>query len=216
MAGSGYPVALEVADRRCVVVGGGPVGARKAAALAECGAGVTVIAPEVSDSLRELAGHGTVTLLMTPFSPEHLDGAFLAIAATDDPAVNAAVLRAARERGVLVNAAADASDEMGHGDFTTMATLRRGDLLVGITTGGAGPAVAARLRRELEARFGPEWAPYITLLGEMRQEAKARIGDARRRAEALRRLAEADEIRARIAAGDADGAREEAQACLSR
>jgi len=199
-----------------VVVGGGPVGTRKARALIECGAAVIVVAPEVTDDLRELAARHTVTLLMTAFTPEHLDGAFLAIAATDDDTVNAAVARAARERGVLVNAAGDAGEETGYGDFTTMAVVRRGDLLIGITTGGAGPAVAARLQREMEERFGAEWGPYTALLGEMRREAKEKIADTQERTKALRRLAVADGVRARIAAGDADGAWEEARACLLR
>jgi precorrin-2 dehydrogenase/sirohydrochlorin ferrochelatase len=199
-----------------VIVGGGAVGTRKAHALAACGAAVIVIAHEITDALGELAAGDTVTLMMTAFAPEHLDGAFLAIAATDDASVNAAVVRAARARGVLVNAAGAGGDEAGTGDFLTMATVRRGDLVVGITTGGAGPALATRLRQELEAQFGPEWAAYVALLGEIRQDAKARITDARARAEALRRLAATDGVRRKIAVGDTDGAREEALACLSR
>jgi precorrin-2 dehydrogenase/sirohydrochlorin ferrochelatase len=200
-----------------VIVGGGAVGARKARALADLGAAVTVVAPEITEDLRELAEREIVTLVMAMFVPEHLDGAFLAFAATGEAAVNAAVVRSARDRGILVNTAGAGGDEtMGAGDFTTMAAVRRGDLVIGITTGGAGPALSARLRREMEAWFGPEWAPYVSLLGEVRRAAKGRIADARQRAEALRRLAEADGVRAKIAAGDADGAREEALACLSR
>jgi precorrin-2 dehydrogenase/sirohydrochlorin ferrochelatase len=100
-------------------------------------------------------------------------------------------------------------------DFMTMATIRRGDLLVAVTTGGAGPSLSARLRDELDARFGPEWEPYVSLLREMRERAKGTIPDSKRRAEALRRLAANDGIRQALAAGDPDSARQEALACLS-
>src|SRR5205085_991699 len=131
--------------RRCVIVGGGAVGARKASALCDAGATVVVISPEVTEKVINAAENGLLTHIPQPFAPEHLNEAFLAVAATDSPAVNAAVRAAARERGILLNLAADASDKTGDatedpGDFATMATVRRGDLLLALTTGGAGPA----------------------------------------------------------------------------
>jgi precorrin-2 dehydrogenase/sirohydrochlorin ferrochelatase len=215
MAAYLYPIALDVRGKKCVVVGGGAVGARKASALLDAGAAVTVVAPERGDAvLWELAAAGRVRHLEEMFAPHHLDDALLAVAATDSPAVNAAVADAARARGVLLNLAAPTEDG-SEGDFATMATVRRGDLLVAVTTGGAGPALSARLRRELDERFGAEWGPYVNLLGEMRARARTQYATERERTEALRRLADRATVRERLAAGDEAGARLEALACLS-
>jgi siroheme synthase, N-terminal domain len=199
-----------------VVVGGGAVGTRRARALAEAGAAVTVVAPDACDELLSLAEAGEVTHCRALFSPDVLEPeTFLVVAATDNAEVNALVARIAHEKRVLVNLAAG-GDEGDEGDFATMAAVRRGDLLLAVTTGGAGPALTARLRRELEAEFGPEWAGYVALLAEARREAKSRNpDDPMRRAAALRRLAACDAVRERLAAGDEAGAWEEARACLS-
>jgi siroheme synthase (precorrin-2 oxidase/ferrochelatase) len=88
-----------------------------------------------------------------------------------------------------------------------MATVRRGDLLLALTTGGAGPALSARLRRELDERFGTEWADYVALLGQMRDLAKQTLPDEKARTAALRRLAGRDDVREKLARGDENGAR---------
>jgi siroheme synthase-like protein len=213
-----FPVALNVAGRRCVIVGGGPVGERKARALVEAGANVVVVALALTAAgLAEDVRAGHVCHVAAPFTPEHLEGAFLAIAATDRPEVNAAVAHAARARGVLVNLAAppaenDARDDFG--DFATMASVRRGDLLIAVSTGGAGPALAARLKRDLGERFGPEWADFVALLGEMRVCARQILPDEAARTSALRRLAASDAVRLALARGDVDGARRLARELL--
>ena len=209
-----YPVALDLRGKPCVVVGGGGVASRKVAALVEAGAAVTVVAPEVNGKIRELAAAGCVKVREEPFMPSHIHQAFLVIAATDSPAVNGAVADAARAGGALLNLAAP-GDDSESGDFATMATVRRGELLIALTTGGAGPAVAARLRRELDAQFGPEWTPYVALLREMRVAAKVRYDDDTTRTAALRRLAASDDVRHLLRAGDTEGARREALICLS-
>ena len=196
--------------RKCVVVGGGAVGTRKMQALIAAGAEVWIIAPNVTSEVREAAG--TVTHVAASFSPEHLDKAFLVIAAANNAAVNASVAAAARERGVLLNIAGDAENETG--DFVTMATLRRGDLLIGVTTGGAGPAVTARVRRSLERLFTEDWAEYLAFMAEMREMAKTEIADAGERAARLRRLAEHPTLQTEIAAGNISAAREIALSCL--
>jgi precorrin-2 dehydrogenase/sirohydrochlorin ferrochelatase len=214
MAAFLYPVTLDVRGRRCVVVGGGPVGERKARALVEAGAEVSIVAPEMTGTLGELIQAGDAAHIEAAFTPQHLDGAFLVIAATNDPGINGAVAAAGRARGLLVNLAAPADVEDA-GDFVTMASVRRGEMLLALTTGGAGPALAARLKRELEAMFGEEWGAYVALLREMRETVKRRYTREAERAEALRRLAASDGVRAKVAAGDLDGARAEALACLS-
>jgi len=220
-----YPVALDVTGRLCVVVGGGAVGERKVGALVDAGARVVVIAPDATEGVRAHAAQGTLTWRAEPFAAALLDDGddvFLLVAATDNASVNASARDAARARRILFNAAApifegnaDGGDNDAGGDFATMATVRRGDLLVGVTTGGAGPALAARLKRELGAQFGAEWEPYVGLLARVRRDAKARICDATARTQALRRVASDDAIFALVAAGDLDGARAEATKCLS-
>lgn len=216
-AASLYPIALDLRDKRCVVVGGGALGERKSLALGAAGAAVTVVAPAITPALSEAASAGAITHIAAPFVPVHLDNAFLVVAATDRPDVNTVVAVAARARGVLLNLAApgerDRDNDEESGDFVTMAAVRRGDLLVAVTTGGAGPALSARLKRDLDAQFGPEWAGYVALLGEMRRAANNLPGAAR--TSALRRLAHSDSIRTKIAAGDVAGAQREALACLS-
>lgn len=215
-----YPVALSVHGRRCLVVGGGNVGTRRASSLVEAGAAVTVVAPEATEQIREWAAEGMLTLHAELFTSKHLDGAFLVVAATENPTVNAAVRDAAREKGILLNLAApateDEDDESDPGDFVTMATVRRGELLLSVTTGGAGPALSARLRRELESRFGTEWEEYVSLLGKMRLAAKAHIPDPKERAAALKRLAEDEGLFSRVMGGDYGAAWEEALECLLR
>ncbi|MES2465438.1 MAG: bifunctional precorrin-2 dehydrogenase/sirohydrochlorin ferrochelatase [Armatimonadota bacterium] len=207
-----YPVALNVRDRRCVVVGGGSVGVRKAMALLAAGAEVTVIAPAASPALGALAEDERVTYLAEPFIAAHLEEAFLVIAATDRGEVNQAVADAARARGVLLNLAAEAG-EAEAGDFAAMAAVRRGDLVLGVTTGGAGPALTARIKQDMEAQYGAYWDRYVSLLGTMRTVAKRDIPDTEERAKALRLLAASDTVRNAVAMGDTD-AYMEALRCL--
>ena len=203
-----YPVVLNLAGRRCVVVGGGVVGARKAAGLAEAGASVVMVAPMFSAEAQAVP----VLRIVEPFAPGHLDGAMLAIAATDNPAVNAAVFAAARARNVLVSLAAP-GDGAETGNFVGMAAVRRGDLTLAVA--GGTPSLTIRLRNELSERYGAEWEPLATLFGEIRRAAKARITDAGDRTRALRGLAaQTDRLLTLLAAGDAETAHQEAWACL--
>ena len=119
---------------------------------------------------------------------------------------------AGQEQGSLVNIAGDALEESG--DFSTMAVIRRGDLTIALTTGGAGPALTARLRREMELYFGPEWIDYVELLRKMRERAKNEIPEPELRANALRKLVAMDSLREKIKAGEQDTAEEEALKCL--
>ena len=207
-----YPVALNVRGRNCVVVGGGSVGVRKAMALIAAGATVTVIAPNASPALRVLADDGRVLYRAEPFTPAHLEEVFLVIAATDRSNVNQLVAKAARARGVLLNLAADA-DEADAGNFATMAMVRRDDLIIGVTTGGAGPALSAHIRRDLDAQYALYWESYVALLSAMRGVAKRNIADPDERAVALRRLAASDAVRNCFANGTGS-AYEEAMRCL--
>ncbi|MCX5769759.1 MAG: bifunctional precorrin-2 dehydrogenase/sirohydrochlorin ferrochelatase [Candidatus Hydrogenedentes bacterium] len=175
-----YPLALKLSGRRCVVVGGGAVAERKVASLLECGADVVVVAPDATDQIRAWSGSGRIKFLERPFEPSDVAGALIVIAATDDSRVNSAVADAARASGALVNVV----DVPELCDFYVPASVTRGDLQITISTGGSSPALAKRIRIDLERQFGPEYESYLELLARLRSELKARVTDRTRRNEA--------------------------------
>lgn len=143
------------------MVGGGEVAYRKALGLKEVGAEVVVIAPEFYKEFRSERG---VTLLRQKYSGECLAGAFLVIAATDDKEVNQKVWEDAQRHGLLVNVV----DQPGLCNFIVPSVVNRGELQISISTGGASPALAKRIRQELEDLFGPEYSELIQLLSKLR------------------------------------------------
>ena len=145
-----------------MVVGGGEVANRKVKKLLQARAKVVVVSPEVEPELASMA----VEVRRRPYRAGDLEGAFLAFAATDRREVNAAVAREARERGIPVNVA----DRPVEGDFALPSTLRRGRLQVAVSTGGASPALARRIRQELEDVFGFEWANLVEELNRARRD----------------------------------------------
>lgn len=165
-----YPIYLNLRGRRCVVVGGGAVAEGKVRGLLAAGAEVSVVAPELSPELQRLAREGCVTHLERGYLPGDLAGAFLAISATDDRAVNEQVWREATERDVLVNVV----DDTPHCNFIAPAILRQGDLAIAISTGGKAPVLAVRLREQFEKLVGPEHARFLELAGALREPVAAR------------------------------------------
>jgi precorrin-2 dehydrogenase/sirohydrochlorin ferrochelatase len=159
-----YPVALELSGRRCVVTGGGREAEIKARALLEAEADVVVIARRVSDGLGALARRGEITHVPRRYRPGDLRGAFLVIAADSDRAVRAAVFAEAEAHRVLCNAV----DDVEHCHFAVPSIVRRGELLLAISTGGRAPALAKRLRRRLTAQFGWQWEALVDVLGDVR------------------------------------------------
>ncbi|MEK7848331.1 MAG: bifunctional precorrin-2 dehydrogenase/sirohydrochlorin ferrochelatase, partial [Chloroflexota bacterium] len=149
-----YPVFLQLRGRLCVVVGGGEVAQRKVEALVEAGARVRVISPSLSPRLSQLAASGQVGAEPRPYATGALKGAFLAIAATDDPEANRQVVREARRRRVLLNVV----DEPRACSFIMPSVVRRGELVLAISTGGLSPALSRKVREDLEAHFGAEYA----------------------------------------------------------
>jgi precorrin-2 dehydrogenase/sirohydrochlorin ferrochelatase len=199
-----YPVSLVVAGRRCVVVGGGSVAARKASSLVAAGADVLVVAPEIADEVRELP----VELAERPYRPGDLDQAWLVIAATDDPEVNRQVHADGAAARVWVNAA----DDPEACAFTLPAVLRRGPVTVAVSTGGRSPALAGWLRDKIAGELGPE----IGRLAEMLSEARDELQAAGRSTEGVdwRRALDSDMLDL-IRSGRMAQARERLQACLS-
>jgi len=164
-----YPVNLLVEGRPVLVVGGGAVGLEKVQGLLDARAAVTVVAPEVVPELVALAEAGTIRLERRRYHPDDLAGVRLVIVATDDPVTNAAVAADGDAVGLWVNAA----DDVDNCTFTLPARVRRGDLLLTVSTAGRSPGLASWLRRRWEEEYGPEWSTVLDLLGEAREELRA-------------------------------------------
>ena len=162
-----YMACLDVSGRRCVVVGGGSVGLEKAAGLAACGAAVTVVSPELDEGFAALE----VDRVARRYRRSDLRGAFLVIAATSDRSVNERVHRDAEARGMLCNVA----DVPELCNFILPAVHREGPIAVAVSTGGASPALAKRLRSQIAELLGPEHAELAEELRAMRPEVKERF-----------------------------------------
>jgi precorrin-2 dehydrogenase/sirohydrochlorin ferrochelatase len=165
-----YPVNLNIAGRRCVVVGGGQVAERKVERLLECGARVAVLSRRLTERLAGLVGDGIVEHVDSEYDPEKMGEALLVIGATDREDVNEAVSRDCRNRGILVNIV----DDPKRCDFILPAIVQRGDLLVAVSTGGGSPALAKKIREDLEECFGPEYAVLLDIMTEIRRKVTAR------------------------------------------
>jgi siroheme synthase-like protein len=152
-----------------VVVGAGRIAARKVESLLDAGAVVTVVAPRVDVEVAAWAEAGRLELHERPFRPEDLDGAWLAVTATDDPAVNRAVFEAGEARRTFVNSA----DDPANCSFTLMSVVRRGDIVVTIGTNGRSPALATYLKDHVREEMGPEYEALLELLSEAREEMRA-------------------------------------------
>jgi siroheme synthase-like protein len=197
-----YPLCLEMTERRCLVVGGGPVAERKVAGLLESGARLTVVSPSATDRLRDWARADRVRLRLREYAASDLRGHSIVFVATDDGRVNAEVARDARAAGVLVNAA----DDPAHCDFILPAVLRRGELTVAVSTGGASPALARTVRDELDAYLDREEYPA---LARVAADARRTLRDGGTRAPWERwRAALGGEVRELVRADRLDAARE--------
>jgi precorrin-2 dehydrogenase/sirohydrochlorin ferrochelatase len=164
-----YPVLLDLAGRRCVMIGGGLVAERRVAGLVTAGAHISVISPRVTRALAALAAEGRIDHEPRAYREGDLAGADLAFVATDAGEVNAAVAREARERGLWINAA----DDPARCTFILPALVRRGDLTVAVATGGSSPALARAIREELETYLTDDYATLASIAAEARRELRA-------------------------------------------
>jgi len=193
-----YPVFLDLTGRLAVIVGGGAVAERKIRTLVDYGARVRVIAPQVTTWIAEQAETGAVAHEPRGYVRGDLEGAFIAICATDSAEVNAAVFDEAESRGCLVNVV----DVPELCSFIVPSIVRRGQLQLAISTGGAAPAVAKRLRKHIDSHVGPEWETYVALLGELRALVMERVpGTEADRKPIFEAVADSD-LLDRIAAGE--------------
>ncbi|HLC40279.1 MAG TPA: bifunctional precorrin-2 dehydrogenase/sirohydrochlorin ferrochelatase, partial [Methylomirabilota bacterium] len=166
-----YPAFLDLHEKLVVVVGGGEVAERKVELLLSCRAAVKVISPILTPRLTRLRGERAIQVELRPFQPDDCAGAFLVFACTDDPAVNERVAKEAQQTRALVNVA----DMPPLCDFIAPSVVSRGDLLIAISTGGASPALAKRLRREIEQHVGPEYEELARLCEDVRKQVQARV-----------------------------------------
>ena len=166
-----YIACLRLTGRRCLVVGGGEVGLEKVEGLLACGGAVTLVAPQAHEELERLADEGSIAWERREYRTADLDGSFLVIAATDDSEVNIAVHEDADVRAMLVNVV----DVPPLCNFILPAIVRSGPLAIAISTAGASPALAKRMKREIAEQFGDHYARLAVLLNDARGWAKATL-----------------------------------------
>jgi precorrin-2 dehydrogenase/sirohydrochlorin ferrochelatase len=167
---TGYPLVLDLSGRRCVVIGGGPVAARKVDGLLAARASVTVVSPKLTPGLEERVAGGEIRVERRRYRRGDLAGATLAFVATGDPRLAATVAREGRSQGVWVNAA----DDPEHCDFFLPSVLRRGPLLVAVATGGGSPALARAVREEIERLLPRDYTELAETVAEVRRELRSR------------------------------------------
>lgn len=164
-----FPIFLKLTGRPCVVIGAGHLAESKIESLQAASAYITVIAPTASERICELAASGEIHYHARPYQQGDLAGAFLVVAATNDPAVNRAVFAEAESSGVLCNAV----DDPPFCDFYFPSVVRRGDLQIAISTAGHSPALAQQLRKQLNEQLPPDLGDWLTELGNLRREVVA-------------------------------------------
>lgn len=183
-----YPVMVDLNGRRCVVVGGGEVAERKVETLLCFGAHVHVVSPVLTPTLEAWASEGQVTVERRHYQDGDLEGAALAIGATDDREVQERVASEAKQLGILVNIV----DDPELCTFIAPSIVKRGDLVIAISTGGASPALARQIRQELELAYGQEYAEVLEALQKLRERAKRDLTDPGARQAFLKRIARLD------------------------
>jgi precorrin-2 dehydrogenase / sirohydrochlorin ferrochelatase len=209
-----YPVMLNVQGRSCLVVGGGRVAERKILSLVKAGALVTVLSPEVSEGLADMASRGVVVLYRQTFSPSTMLGIILekkmqaplalVVAATNLSEVNGQVYEIALQEGLLVNVV----DQPELSTFIVPSVVRRGKLVIAVSTGGASPSSARKIAKELENAYGDEYEPYLDFLSEVRLKVQKRVEDKEVRQQLFKNMLEWD-ILSKIRAGTFERWKEE-------
>lgn len=203
-----YPIFLNnLAGRRCVVIGCGHEGEHKVAGLLECDADVTLISEEATPSLETLASEGKITWYARAYNPGDLKGAFLVIVAVTNPATTAPIWEEAQAEGILINAL----DDVPHCTFVQGSVVRRGPLLIAISTSGCAPALSVRIRQRLESMFTTAHGTFVELLGRLRPAMVSEYPNFAERKQRWYELVDSD-VLALIEQGDLEAAQERVQA----
>jgi precorrin-2 dehydrogenase/sirohydrochlorin ferrochelatase len=186
---------MKLSGKRCLVVGAGRIGEPKIGGLLDTGAHIRVVSKTATDTVREWARTGQIELELRPFTTDDLEGAFLAVVATEVRSLNESIYREAERRGVPCNVV----DVPEYCDFFYPALVKRGDLQIAISTAGKSPSLAQRLRQQLEKQFGPEYETWVAELGETRRLIRASDLDAERKKDLLHSLASREALEAALA-----------------
>ena len=198
-----YPVYIQLRDQPCVVIGGGKIAEGKVEGLLASEAKVTVISPELTARLHDLAEQKQITYIRRIYQPGDLAGAFMAICATDQSEINHQVWQEATANHQLVNVV----DDTSRCNFIAPSILRKGDLTIAISTSGKAPALAVRLKERLQHEIGPEYEKFLELAGELREPLARNIPDFETRKALWYELVDS-EILDVLARGDETSARE--------
>ena len=190
-----FPMFVRLTGRSCLVVGAGRVGEPKIGGLIDTGARIRVVALEATERVHEWAAAGKIELELRAFTPDDLDGMFLAVVATSSRRLNESAYREAERRGVLCNVV-DVPDLC---EFFYPAVVRRGDLQIAVSTAGQSPALAQQIRRQLEQQFGPGYAEWVAELGATRKLVLASELDRERKLDLLHSLASRAAVEAALA-----------------
>jgi precorrin-2 dehydrogenase/sirohydrochlorin ferrochelatase len=204
-----YPLFVNLQDKRCVVIGAGVVAEKRVQSLIRHGASVCLVAPDASQTLRELAETGTIDWVCDHYNSSHLESAFLVVAATNSPEVNRTVVRDAGETQVLVTCA----DDPTLGNYITAGTVERGRLQIAVTSGGTSPTLTAVVKDRLAAQFGPEWVEWINLFQTLRADIQSVQGEHKRKL-LVHKILNDEHISGSIMSGDNQAAVEEAKQCI--
>ena len=183
-----YPLFLDLTDKLCIVVGGGAVAERKARGLLNAGARVRLISPEVTRGVRRLARQGRIEVVPREYQEGDLDGAALAIAATNASEVNMRVKGESKRLSIPLNVA----DRPDLGDFIVPAVVRKGPVVVAVSTSSLLPVLARRLKEEIGLKLSADYLPYARRVGAFRRILIETVHDPGKKREILRRVCRAD------------------------
>ena len=185
-----YPILLDLNNKRCVVIGGGKVAERKITSLVRAKAIVTVVSPELTKSLQQMAEKKKIHYVNGCFKERHLDKAFLVIGAVGNSKINHHVFEAAAKKNKLVNIV-NSPDEC---NFMVPSVIKQGALIISISTGGKSPALAKKVRKQLENQFGKAYKDFLSFMGELRQRIIAQFPDTKYRNKIFQALVDSELI----------------------
>ena len=204
-----YPMYVDLKGKKCVVIGGGAVAERKVRSLMDCGAVVTVISPDLSEALQELAHERQIKYLRRTYRRGDLEGAFLAISATDRAELNAIIYGEANHKDILINVV----DDPERCTYIVPSVVQRGDLTLSISTSGSCPALSKQIRAGLEEEFGEEYADYLRILRDARERIKGKYRTQEERKEVLQRVLKLD-VLPMLRKGEKDLAEKRVMECI--
>lgn len=204
-----YPLYADLENKKCIVIGGGEVAERKVESLLECQADVTVISPQLTERLDELAHSREIKYLKRTYRRGDLENASLVVGATDHAELNAIIYQEACQKNILVNIV----DDPDKCSFIVPSVVDRGDLLISISTSGICPALSKKIRKQLEEEFGEEYVDYLKLLGSARDKIKQKYESMEERKRSLNRVIDLD-ILPLLREGKRDLAEKKVEECI--